>query len=213
MITNPKLHKDKFFSILAFKFFLFLFIILFSAAGQKHEELTPKSYLPVFLLQLTGFALLVYLIIKFAIPPIKNAIKNKKENTDAFLKSLDEEIITYNEKLAHLNEQVKNIRQIIEERKKAREKEIEKIAIAVEKELEELKNAISYRLKLEEELETLKLKIFLSDFVKKRIYEFVYSNLKDKDLQSIQAKYEQEFLDKFLELKNNSDFINKLRAL
>ncbi|MFN7181624.1 MAG: hypothetical protein ACK4NF_02960 [Planctomycetota bacterium] len=192
---------------------LFALCLLFLGSAGNHSQLTFKSYLPVFSLQLTGFALLVYLVSKFAIPLIKNAIKSKKEKTDEFLQSLEQQIKNYTSILANLQEQLKNIQDIIEERKNKRKKEIEKIALAVEKELEELKNRISSRIKLEEELEVLRLKIFLTDFVKTKISEFVKSNLTDKDLKNVQLKYEEEFIEKFLQLKKDEEFINKLKSL
>ncbi len=213
MGANNKIYRYKITLKITSIYLIFFITIIFFAAGDEHKEMTFTSYLPVFLLQLTGFVLLSYLVAKFAVPPIGNAIKSKKEKTEMFLKSLDEQMLYYTNKLAQLNEQFNNIKQIIEERKKEREKEIIKIANAVEKELDEIKETISSRIKLEEDLETLKLKIFLSNFVKNVIHNFIYTNLTGKDLQNIQLKYEQEFIEKFLELKKNNDFINKLKSL
>ncbi len=196
--------------------FCFLFVVfcgLFLGAGGEHEELTFKTYFPIFSIQLAGFILLLYIIVRFALPPIENAIKERKHNIDNYIQSLEEKIVSYNKKLNELQEQFNDIQKIIEDRKKAREQEIEKIASSIEKEIEETKQKISERIKLEEELEVLRLKIFITDHIKSKVYDYVKKNLTNKQLQNIQKEYEQEFLSKFVGLKHNPDFISKLRTL
>jgi F-type H+-transporting ATPase subunit delta len=188
-------------------------MMLSIAAGQEHSPITFKSYLPIFSIQLAGFALLIYIIWKFGVPSIKNAIKEKKHNQENFLKSLDEKIDNYNKKLSELQMQLNNIQNIIAERKKKREKEIEKIASAVEDEIKQMQEKILARLKLEEELEILKLKIFLIEFAKTKIFNYVKSNLSDKQLKDVQELYEQEFLTKLAQLSKNVEFVNKLKSL
>lgn len=204
---------DRNFSCFVLCFLFAIFCALFLGSGAEHEELTFKSYLPIFSIQLAGFILLAYVIVRFVFPLIKNAVKERKHNIDNYLQSLDKKIVSYNKKLNELLEQFNNIQKIIENRKKAREQEIEKIASSIEKEIEETKQKMSERIKLEEELETLKLKIFIRDIVKEKIYDYVKKNLANKQLQNVQKEYEQEFLNKFLVLKQKPDFISKLRAL
>lgn len=190
-----------------------LVFLLLGAGDESHQELTFKSYLPVFLIQTAGFAILAYVVVRFAFPYIKNAVKERKQKTEEYICSLDEKIVSDNKKLIHLQEQLNNIEKIIEERKKARERDIQRISETVEKEIEEIHRRILERLKLEEELEILKLRIFVRDFARGRIYEYVKRSLTDKQLQNVQQLYEREFLNKLTALKQQSDFISKLKMI
>lgn len=193
--------------------YLAFFVQLLVGGTTEEHRLTLKSYLPIFSLQVVAFIILAYVIVKFALPFIKRAVKEKKQSIEDYLQSLEHKILTNKEKLQQLQQQLNNIEQIIEERKKNREKEIQKIASAIEKEIEEVHQKMLDRLKLEEELETLKLKIFLRDFVRNKIYNYIKENLSSKQLQNVQKIYEKEFLDKFTVLTDDFNFVSRLKTL
>lgn len=204
-------NKNLYCSVLCF--LLSVSCLLFLGAGGEHEDLTLKSYFPVFLIQVSGFILLAYVIVRFAFPFIMRAVKDRKHNIENYLQSLDEKIVSHSRKLNELRGQLDNIQKIIQERKRVREQEIDKIAASIEREIEEIKQKVSERIKLEEELEILRLKIFIRDFIKSEVYDYIKKNLTNKQLQDVQKQYEQEFLSKFLLLKQDANFINKLRMV